>query len=84
MNIIELSEGDKIEINSHPLRGCPLRVCDVADADIGLTDVTACTLSDGEREYLLQGASHSEQADIVDLDADETLEPVAVEEIRKV
>ncbi len=84
MKITDLSEGDKIEIDAHPLRGCPLRVCDVAEADIGLTDVTACTLSDGDREYLLQGASHSEQADIVDIDADETLEPVDVDNIRKI
>jgi len=72
MKVTDLSEGDKIEIDSEPLRGHTYEVMDVSEEDIGLTKVVAVILlRDDERLFAIEAATHSDVANLVAINDDE-------------
>jgi hypothetical protein len=70
----DLEKGEEIRIDTEPLSGVTYEVMDTTVEDIGITEIVAVTLVCGCERYAIEWASHSETAEVLHLDGDETWE----------
>lgn len=66
----ELESGDELTIDTDVLSGRTFEVFDTSSESLGITDVVAVVLVCGSERYMIEWATHSDTAGVVEIDGD--------------